>query len=190
MITLYQPPPAWGLPSISPFCVKLETYLRMAKIEYRSAKASIVKAPKGRMPYVDIEGKLFGDSTLIINLLKEKFGDPLDCRLTSEQKAQSLLLQRTTEDHLLYSLAWLRWSDEESWFYVHAYFKKLMPPVIGAVIIKLMRKGMLKNLSSHGIGDHTRDLYGVPWESPLKQHAESLKNLKNFCDTMKKRFWF
>lgn len=32
MVTLYQPPGAWGIPSVSPFCVKLETWLRMAGV--------------------------------------------------------------------------------------------------------------------------------------------------------------
>ena len=37
MITLHQPPRAWGMPNVSPFCVKLETYLRMTGVEYQVA---------------------------------------------------------------------------------------------------------------------------------------------------------
>ena len=35
MITLFQFQRYWGLPNISPFCLKLETYLRLAKIPYQ-----------------------------------------------------------------------------------------------------------------------------------------------------------
>ena len=34
MIKLYQFKPAWGLPNPSPFCMKVETYLRMAGLSY------------------------------------------------------------------------------------------------------------------------------------------------------------
>jgi len=32
MIKLYQFPTAWGLPNPSPFCMKLEVYMRLAEI--------------------------------------------------------------------------------------------------------------------------------------------------------------
>lgn len=35
MLTLYQFEPAWGLPNASPFCMKLETYFRMANLDYQ-----------------------------------------------------------------------------------------------------------------------------------------------------------
>jgi glutathione S-transferase len=157
MILLHQTPPGWGLPNISPFCVKLETYLRMTKIDYKSAKADIMKAPNGRIPYITIDGKLIGDSTLIIQTLKERFGDPLDKNLSPEQKAQALLFQRLVENHFYYAMAWLRWSQEHSWKYVQAYFTPLMPPVIGRFIPKFIRKGMLKDMRTHGMGEHSRE---------------------------------
>ena len=35
-IKLYQFPPALGLPNASPFCMKLETYLRMAGLPFEN----------------------------------------------------------------------------------------------------------------------------------------------------------
>src|SRR5436305_15197084 len=102
MITLYQPPQAWGLPTISPFCVKLETYLRMTKVDYKVSQGSVLKAPKGRVPYIKIDDKFLGDSSLIIFELKKRFGDPLDQNLTSEQKALALSLQLMVENHLYF----------------------------------------------------------------------------------------
>jgi Glutathione S-transferase N-terminal domain len=46
MVTLYKFIPAWGLPDLSPFCVKLETYLRLAKIPYETQVGDPRKAPK------------------------------------------------------------------------------------------------------------------------------------------------
>lgn len=53
MITLHQPPPppGWNVPNMSPFCVKLETYLRMAKLPYQTAPGNPLQAPLGKIPY-------------------------------------------------------------------------------------------------------------------------------------------
>ncbi len=53
MIKLYQFDPAFGLPNASPFCMKLETYLRMAQLPFEIEPATLQafnKAPKGKMP--------------------------------------------------------------------------------------------------------------------------------------------
>jgi glutathione S-transferase len=158
MIVLHQPPPAWGLPSISPFCVKLETYLRMAKLEYKTAPPDVFKvAPNGRVPYVNLDGRIIGDSTLIIQALKKRFGDPLNGGLSPEQRAQALCLQRLMESHLSFAGAWLRWSDKDSLKYLHDYFKPLLPPLVCEVIFKMIRKDMMKMLRAQGIGEHNRE---------------------------------
>jgi glutathione S-transferase len=157
MITLYQPKPIWGLPSMSPFAVKLETYFKMTKVEYKSRAADIRKAPLGRMPYIEIDGKLMGDSTLIINHFKKKFGDPLDQNLSREQRALALAIQALFEDRMYFATAWLRWSQDDSFNYVGAYFKPFLPPVIGGFILGKIRKSFLKDLKTHGIGDHRKE---------------------------------
>ena len=45
MIQLHQFAPAWGM-SASPFCLKLETYLRMAEIPYEVVIGEMGKAPR------------------------------------------------------------------------------------------------------------------------------------------------
>jgi hypothetical protein len=56
-ITLFQPPTRpWGIPNLAPFCTKLETYLRMTAVPYRTAAADVWKAPKGKIPFVTMDG--------------------------------------------------------------------------------------------------------------------------------------
>jgi glutathione S-transferase len=158
MIILHQPPPAWGLQTISPFCLKVETYFRMAKIDYKTAPPDVLKvAPNGRVPYVDIDGKILGDSTLIISEMKRRFGDPLDGALSKEQKAQSLMIQRLIENHLYFASAWFRFSEEESWNYIRDYFKAQLPPFIGRFIVKIIRKDALRIFKTQGIGEHSNE---------------------------------
>ncbi len=56
-ITLYQFPAAFGLPNASPFCMKVETYLRMAGIAYAPRYGMYqLRAPKKKLPYIDDGG--------------------------------------------------------------------------------------------------------------------------------------
>lgn len=129
----------------------------MAKIDYKTAPGNPIRAPKRKIPYVTIDGRKVGDTDLIIRLLKAKHGDPLDAKLTPEQRASAMVLQRLTEEHLYFAAAWLRWNDENSFRYVREAFKTLLPPVVGGLIMKKLRKRFLKNLWSQGMGRHTRE---------------------------------
>jgi hypothetical protein len=54
MIKLYQYAPAFGLPNASPFCLKLETWLRMTGLPFQIQPfdfRQMSKAPKGKMPF-------------------------------------------------------------------------------------------------------------------------------------------
>ena len=47
VIRLYQFAPAFGLPNASPFCMKMETYLRMAALPFELVNSGdVMKAPK------------------------------------------------------------------------------------------------------------------------------------------------
>ena len=108
MIKLYQFTPAFGLPNASPFCMKLETYLRMAALPYDApANANMMKSPKGKMPYIEDGAKVLGDSGLIIAYLKATYGDPLDAALSSAERAVSLAFQRLLEENLYWALSTL-----------------------------------------------------------------------------------
>ena len=103
MITLYQFEPAFGLPNASPFCMKLETWLRMAQLPYEAPTMRMTdmrKAPKGKMPYIVDQGRVVSDSTFIIDYLKATYGDKLDNWLSPEQRAVALAFQRLLEENL------------------------------------------------------------------------------------------
>ena len=78
MITLYGSGPNFGLPDASPFVTKAETLLRMSKLPFEKALMSFSKAPKGKIPYIEDDGQLLGDSTLIRWHLEKKYGIDFD----------------------------------------------------------------------------------------------------------------
>ena len=157
MVKLYQPPPVWGLPNMSPFCAKLETYLRMAKIDYQVINGNPMSAPKRKIPYAEVDGRVMGDSNLIIQHLKKTKGDLLDQHLTESERATANAFLRMTEEHFYFAGAYLRWTDPQSLAEVRKVFMTLLPPVIGPLIFKKIYKNFKQLIYAQGMGRHTRD---------------------------------
>lgn len=160
MLELHQPPrpTAWGiLPNMSPFCVKLETYLRMANVPHEVKGGDPRKAPKGKIPYIVDEGATIGDSGLIIEHLKSKYGDPLDAGLSAKDRAFALATRRMIEEHTYFAVLYLRWSSANSFAYVSDFFKPILPPFVGGPIMGLIRKRVLASAHAQGMGRHKRE---------------------------------
>ena len=163
IITLYQFDPAFGLPNASPFCMKVETYLRMAGLEYRAPRGvNIMKAPKGKLPWIDDGGFIVADSTFIVAYLKRRYGDGLDSHLTASERATALAFQRLLEEDLYWAMLYSRWFDDESWSLTRTAFFGGLPPVVRNVVPAVARRGMRKEIWGHGMGRHSRDeIYGI-----------------------------
>jgi glutathione S-transferase len=160
MITLFQAPaPGWGrIGNMSPYCLKLEMWLRLAKIPYEVKAPNLRKSPKGKMPYIydDARNLTLGDSGLIIEDLKKTYNVTLDQKLTNEQTALSVAVQRMLEEHLYFGGVHTRWSDDESFAHLKTFFNTFLPPVIGGFILTQIRKSILKSAYAQGMGRHSR----------------------------------
>lgn len=156
MIKLYQFAPAFGLPNASSFCLKLETYLRMAKIPFESVYGiEMGKAPKGKMPYIVDGDKTIGDSNFIIDYLKQTYGDPLDAHLTLSDRAIALAMRRLIEENLYWVMVHNRWIESANWEKTKAVFFSDLPPLLKAFVPNLARKDTQKKLQGHGMGKHS-----------------------------------
>lgn len=157
-ITLHQPPTRpWGSPSLSPFCAKLECYLRMAEIPYKPAAFGRGESPKGKMPYIKIAGSILGDSQLIIEELERRLAaegkHPLDEGLAPRDAAVGHLVRRTLEEATYFVAMYGRWKRDDGYEIQRAEFKKFVP----GIIIPLIRRDILKKLHHQGTGRHTWD---------------------------------
>src|SRR5262249_49897750 len=154
-ITLHQYPPGMGLPNPSPFCMKLEMYLRLARLEYQVATIKgRAKSPTGKAPSVEIDGKVMTDSGLIIDHLERLHGHRLDGKLTLAQRSESLALQRLMEEHLYWVMVYGRWVDPEADRETYAYVKQLtgIPGPIYPLISPLLRREIRGTLHAQGLG--------------------------------------
>jgi len=158
MIKLYQYRPAFGLPNASPFCMKLETYLRMSGLPFEAPPVTLRelgRAPKGKMPYVDDKGDILADTTFIVDHLKASYGDRLDGWLSTEQKAVACAFQRLMEENLYWAVVYTRWVEPQGWEETRAAFFASLPAPLRWVLPPLARRGMLRQMRGHGMGRHT-----------------------------------
>ena len=154
MIKLYQFPPAYDLPNMSPFCMKVEVYLRMADIEYETRPFNPRQAPNGKAPYIQHDGRYITDSSCIIRYLKETFGDPLDADLTPHQRALGHLAQRTLEEHTYWAELYGRWCDDAGWTMIREVLKKVIPAAAQFIALPLIRRGVKKSCHGQGLSRH------------------------------------
>jgi glutathione S-transferase len=157
MIVLHQGPAAWGLANTSPFCLKLESYLRMAGVPYKVAMADFRRAPKGKIPFIEEDGKLMGDSQHIIEHLERKSPAPLDARLGDEERVKGHLVRRLMEDSIYWHIIHVRWDMDEGWQVWRPIFESIFPPVIKNVAVPMIRRKVIKGLHTHGLGRHRRE---------------------------------
>ncbi|KAH0622168.1 hypothetical protein JD844_024237 [Phrynosoma platyrhinos] len=77
-----------GIPSLSPFCLKMETYLRMADLPYQNYFDGKL-SPQGKMPWIEYNSKKVSGTEFIIDFLEEKLGVNLNKHLDPHERAVS-----------------------------------------------------------------------------------------------------
>ncbi|TAA48065.1 glutathione S-transferase family protein [Corallincola spongiicola] len=156
MIDLYQFPPSLGVPNASSLCLKLETFLKIAGLDYRNHYgADLRNAPKSKMPYVVMNGKVLGDSELIIEHLLANEAKQVDAWLTQEQKAIAKSFSRLCNEHLYWVLVYSRWQDDTGWAHIRQEFFKPLPGIIRPLVATVLRRKIKRDLWGQGLSRHS-----------------------------------
>jgi glutathione S-transferase len=99
--------PAWGLPTSGPFALKLLKWLDLAGLPYTQVVEQFSqKGPKGKNPWIELDGELIADTEIIIDLLARRSGFDIDAGLTPEQRGRSHAVRRMIEEHFHMVLEW------------------------------------------------------------------------------------
>jgi glutathione S-transferase len=163
VIKLYQFPPVFGR-NVSPFTLKLETWLKLAGLPYEVvAIRNPGQGPKGKLPFIeDDDGRFIADSSLIIEHLSRSRGIDLDAELDPRQRAEGLALQRLIEEHLYFVLVWSRWIDPEGWQSFGPALLGSIPPPVRQLVAITVRKRIRRALFAQGLGRHQRaEIYAM-----------------------------
>ncbi|XP_041361937.1 failed axon connections homolog [Gigantopelta aegis] len=134
-------------PSLSPFVVKLETYMRMAKLEYTS-EFGMKMSSKGKIPWMTCNGKVVADSQLCIDFLNKEMGIDLSAHLTPEERAIARAFQKMVEENSYWVMALTRFVFDN---------KEFLGKVVGLPKIFIWIAGIkIKTMScGQGIGRHS-----------------------------------
>jgi glutathione S-transferase len=163
MITLHQYPEAFGLSSLSPFCIKVEFFLKVANLPYKNhVEVNPSKGPKGKMPFINVEGKKIPDSSFIIDYLLDKHSlKDLEIKDPAAQ-AQAIAFKSMIEDALYFGLLYSRWVDPVGFKRMKSEFKSMFPPFIGGPFLEFIRRNLIKQSRAQGLGRHSaEEVYAI-----------------------------
>ncbi len=162
-LIVHQLPGAWGLPSISPFCLKLDAHLRLVGLPFRTVvDATPFKGPKGKLPWIEHDGRRIGDSGLIVEYLEQRLGCDADAGLSPSDRAVARALRRLIEENLYWTMVYDRWMVAEHWHRFRDVVLGALPVPVRRVVGPVARRGVWRQLRGHGIGLHARDeIYAI-----------------------------
>src|SRR6266540_6850618 len=156
-ITLFQFPRMFGIPNLSPFCCKLETWLRIVGVPYEVIDTPDPrKGPKGKLPFIEDAGIRIAYTSLIIDHLVRTRGMDPDARLDAAQRAIALLVQRTLEEHYAFILAYTHLVRDEGWQHTRARFDSV-PAIVRPLVGSVVRMRVKKMLWKQGILRHSHE---------------------------------
>ncbi len=180
-LRVYHLPGAWGLPTVSPFCLKLDAFLRIAGIEHESITAGTpFGGPKKKAPWIEYRGRKLGDSAMIIDFLKGEFGKDPDTHLSPEDSGKAQAIQCLVEEHLYWIMVYDRWCREENWETLKDTVLGTLPAPLKPILPPLARRGVKKQLEGHGMGLH----------SPAEIEALAAKDIDALAGLLGSQTWF
>lgn len=152
MIVLHQFARTWGIPNLSFFCVKVETYLRMADIPYEIANDLPLRAPRGKLPFIKDQGRKIADSRLIMRYLQDHYKD-LDAGLTPVERGLSTAFLRMIEEHWYWATMFSRWNyTEANWQTNKQAIFGGLPPVARDAAAAAYRVRIKSQMKGQGMG--------------------------------------
>jgi glutathione S-transferase len=154
-IKLFQFPRMFGIPNLSPFCCKLETWLRITRIPYEVVDTPDPrKGPKGKLPFIEDAGVRIADSSRIVDHLTKTRGVDPDARLDASQRAIALLVQRTLEEHYAFVVAYTHLVRDEGVQHTRARFDSV-PAIVRPLVASIVRSRVKTLLWQQGILRHS-----------------------------------
>jgi glutathione S-transferase len=145
---------------VSPFVHKLEAWLRLAEIPYRKQFGNVMKAPRGKLPFVELDGRIIADSQDVIDHLQREGLADLDGWLTPRQRALATVLRSMIEEDLYFLVMYMRWIPDDAWREYSLVLREVftkggMPGLATRIVPKLARRAVVKAVQAQGTGRRT-----------------------------------
>jgi glutathione S-transferase len=172
---LHQYPPVGRMRSLSPYCWKVEMALAAKGIDYELLNTLNPKSanPRGKLPYLELDGQGYEDSTHIIRTVDtvSEHGPslvPKDPKLAAEVDV--------FEDWADESLYWhgfrAKFVDDEGWSRLGAAMAELLPAkFLGVVVLPMIRRDLGKKIGAQGLTRRSPERM----DEELDRHLDSLE---------------
>lgn len=156
MLELIQFPRSLGVMNPSPFCMKVEVFLKLAGLPYQvDEHTPPMRLPKGKLPALRDGDRLVCDSQAIVEHLQRQHGAQLPPGLREPPRGADLALCRLFEEHLYFCALWGRWIDEAGLAVVVPAFFGALPRPVRPLVAALVRRKMRRALQGQGMGRHS-----------------------------------
>ncbi|XP_069937043.1 failed axon connections isoform X1 [Cherax quadricarinatus] len=160
VVYLYQFTRTPVLPSLSPYCLKVETWLRLANLKYENVDHKMkYKSKKGQLPFVEVNGEEIADSAIIIKELGSRYSVDLDGGLTHEQRNVAHATISMIENHFAWVVKYFSFNNPD--LIIQGYkldlkqvTQRALPTIILNFLFKRKFKAAAKKVRAHGIGVH------------------------------------
>lgn len=179
VVYLYQFTRCPTLPGISPFCLKVETWLRMNQVKYENVDHKLkFKSKKGQLPFVELNGEEIADSDIIIRQLSQTFGKDLDTGLSQEERNIAHAFSSMLNNHTGWVARCWRYRHPGQFLKaaqmdVKRMLNSKLPKGVLQFFFKLAFKSNVQQTIGHGLGRHTT-------EEIIEFGKDDLKNLSQF----------
>lgn len=175
-LILHQFPRTSVAPSLSPFALKLETYLRLAKTVYQNDFNKPFSG-KGKCPWISYNNQDVADSSMCIDFLKNVTNVDLNAHLSETDKAIARAFQKMVEEELTWVLSLWRWTYDKE----ETVLKQMGAGKIkGFMMLKMFRSRIKGYAHGHGIGRHSQTEVMKIGEDDIKALGDFLGSKKYF----------
>ncbi len=155
MITLHTFGPAFQLADASPFVTKAIVLLKMSGLEHRTVISDGTKAPKKKLPFIEDNGTTVPDSTFIKLHLETAHNIDFSGGYCEEELARGWVLEKMLEEYVYWLIVYARWKPDESFNKGPRRFFDQVPAIIRPLVVRMVRRGVCKNLLGQGLGRHS-----------------------------------
>jgi len=157
VVVLHQFQRGTHVPNLSPFALKLETWLRMADIKYVIDTDEPQSASKGKCPWITINGIELSDSELIIDYLTQHFNKPVPDTLSVRDHGVGRAVQVMLDEHTIVAVAYKRYQiDRMKHMLQWIKFPKPMM-VIGWLMWPYIMRSIKKVFYINGMGRYSEE---------------------------------
>ncbi|KAK0395022.1 hypothetical protein QR680_001071 [Steinernema hermaphroditum] len=150
VVYLYQFPRAPRLPNLSPFCLKLETWLRANKIAYEVVPSFTLRSSKGLLPFVELNGREIADSQYIIFELEKHFG--IKSTLNKEQEGIARAIDRLVDGNTFFAIIYSKIVENSSKFLAKDASGMPIPSFLVPLIGHFFGQKVNARIKANGLG--------------------------------------